>query len=1173
MATGTSTPTIARQQFIQDQLNRTSRSLKLVELLSNLMLLAAVAFGYVLLVAIVDHWIAPLGFWGRLSCLVMLLGGCAWFFAVRIIPLLAKRINPVYAARAIEHSEPSLKNSLVNFLMLRSGHSRVHQVVYQALEHRAAADIQRVEIDMAVDRTHVFRIAYLLIAVLSLCAAYTILSPKNTFQSLQRMLTPWADIAQPTRVTILDIEPGDSDAFHGQTVPVAATIDGLQTDETATLYFTSVDGQIVEQPVPMTFDRSTLRHTCQLPADTRGIQQSLVYHIRAGDARSRDYHIKVMPTPTMIVKRLEYEFPAYTARPKQVVDNAADIRAIEGTKVTVFAHANQPIDKAELELSRNGSFQNGDATKSLPMQYETAATEAKRAFALLLEADRQTPQHTAYRLHLRTAAKHTNQQPTVHRVEVTRDLPPEVQILTPQKRRITMREDETRAIEVRAIDPDYGLRQVRLQGVAEGTEVLNITLLDDAAGRSGQVVQSFDFQPRKLGINAGTEIEVWAVAEDNRHHPVRQDPDPNVAQTSRYQIVILPSENVGNPNADDPENQDDKVQQDALAEQDDPSEDGSNPEDSQQNDNGDEGDQGEEGSEDGEEGTEQGDNGQGGEGNQGNESNQNETADGANDGEQGGTQGDNGDPQSGNNGQGSGTSTDGNNAGTENQDASGDPSNSAGSQRSDGQSQGNGSEDSLHEGEAIERIMEHLKEQQENGNNANQQPSQGAGSDDKPTPGQQPNQGETESAGDDADGAEANDTNTDAAGGNRSEDTDSNAQTSDMPSNDGSPEDGQAADANSDQPGEQQGAGNNDSSEAGDGGKPDGAMEQPEDNATKPEGQDAGKPKPGQGDSGDAGDGNAATDPAGAAESQETNQDTPKEANNPNSKPKEGDEAQSPSNSKKQSNSQGETSGDKSGGGSQGGGQAANQEGNDSPGSNSSADQGAGQSEESGQGETGDRAGDKQTSDQGTGKAGDESGAGTTSRQNPRSKTPSDQADAPGNVGDQPSDANRTEDSANQPGPEAGRGRSTMSGGGGIAGNEDDGQSADNGEVPDGDPANLDYAKKATDMVLDRLEDQKENPDPELLKKLGWSKDELNAFLDRWKKLKQASQQDAKGERELNESLRSLGLRPPGSRASTRNSQTDNVRGLRDTGTRHRPPPAVLERFNAYKKGISRAAN
>ena len=67
------------------------------------------------------------------------------------------------------------------------------------------------------------------------------------------------------------------------------------------------------------------------------------------------------------------------------------------------------------------------------------------------------------------------------------------------------------------------------------------------------------------------------------------------------------------------------------------------------------------------------------------------------------------------------------------------------------------------------------------------------------------------------------------------------------------------------------------------------------------------------------------------------------------------------------------------------------------------------------------------------------------------------------------------------------------------------------GEIEPGDEANLDYAKKQTDLIIDKLDEQmkKKQLDEELLEKLGWSKDEMRRFVDRWKNL--SSQADGKG--------------------------------------------------------------
>jgi len=68
-------------------------------------------------------------------------------------PLLVRAINPEYAARTIEEATPTLKNSLINFLMLRHERSSLREIVYQAVERQAAQDIAAVPVEAAVDRS------------------------------------------------------------------------------------------------------------------------------------------------------------------------------------------------------------------------------------------------------------------------------------------------------------------------------------------------------------------------------------------------------------------------------------------------------------------------------------------------------------------------------------------------------------------------------------------------------------------------------------------------------------------------------------------------------------------------------------------------------------------------------------------------------------------------------------------------------------------------------------------------------------------------------------------------------------------------------------------------------------------------------------------------------------
>jgi hypothetical protein len=128
--------------------------------------------------------------------------------------------------------------------------------------------------------------------------------------------------------------------------------------------------------------------------------------------------------------------------------------------------------------------------------------------------------------------------------------------------------------------------------------------------------------------------------------------------------------------------------------------------------------------------------------------------------------------------------------------------------------------------------------------------------------------------------------------------------------------------------------------------------------------------------------------------------------------------------------------------------------------------------------------------------------------------------------------------------------------------------------VPDGDAANLDYARKQTDLVLEKLVDQldRKQVDEKMLKELGWTEEQLRTFVDRWQRRKEAAKRNDPARdaarRELDDALRSLGLR----RAPLRQSeaQEDSQRDFRQ-GYRGSVPPEYQERLRAYNRGISRA--
>ncbi|MBP90763.1 MAG: hypothetical protein CMJ64_29300 [Planctomycetaceae bacterium] len=1165
MATGTArqqpaTPSGNAERFIERQLSKTRLQVRTIDLISGAMTLFAGVVAFLLVLAIIDHWVLSLSWWSRWLAFLLLMGSAGCYIAFQIVPLMLRPINPVYAAKAIEEVEPALKNSLINFLLFRQDRQAVPEVVYSALEQRAATDLKSVPIDNAVDRAKLIYVGYVLAGVLALGAAYKILSPKDPFQSASRVAAPWADIDRPSRVWIGEVAPGDAEVFQGELVEVSAIVEGKA--DSVLLYYSTADGEIVDQAVEMKLDSSELRYECVLPNSDEGLRRELSYRIEAGDATTTTYQLKVSPAPNIVVERLEYVFPSYTRRSQETLSGQGDIKALEGTRVTIRAKANQTIRSAFVELdSVRPPLPKGEATRPTKLPMEFDGREASRVIVLELQEDRKTPLHSSYQIRFTTESGRENLQPILHRIEVIPDLAPEVEILTPAKEVTEVPADGVQKIEIRALDPDFGLKQIALRAVTGGAVLVDESLFVDQAGAEGQTVRTFQFRPANYDLQVGARVTYRATAEDNRTALGSDSPEPNPARTRDYQLLIVPPLNSDASGASSA-----KPEEDPTA---DPK-DESKPAETEQPSEGESG-EGEQGAAGGSEGakgdSESGEQQEGGAGGEGEEGESGESSEGATgqgklrEGSSGEKQG-TGDPQSG--------KTEGGTPGEGTSQESGEP----------GQSGAAGERtEEPHDGEVFEKALERIKQKMnDSGKQGEGEPSGGA-------PEQDPSDN-----GEDSSSASGNTgSSKGGAGGEKGE----GSADDKLPNGDEKPPSQQETDPKQSGEGSKDkdnnmGAGGQKQAAPGEGGsskkdyRPTGKNGAEPDRGEKPDPpgpKDTRKKDPGTGDSGDAGAGQNSEEKegSGSVESakgeQVQNGDKPKSQNPDSSEPQEKSDGGA-SADKKQSDSKGEGSGDRNGGGEKGAGQGANQAGNDSPGQNSAADEGAGKAAEAGEGETSDAPGQKQESDGPTGSAGTQKGEGSDSRKDPSGDTSATGTQQPQPQPNDPHKQQGDQDDSNssQGGPKQG-GDGVSTGGGSPSDNDSPSALDKNAEVADGDEANLDYARRTTDMVLDYLKDQKNNPDTELLDELGWTEEELAGFLKRWQQLKQAASEDNVGQRELDESLRSLGLRPKRDRSRKGATKSDYLRGLRDSGSQSTAPAGYQKLIDAFKKGAARSSN
>ncbi len=1250
------------EAFIETQLRKTRSQVRGVDIAAAVMSLATATLGYFLGIVVIDHWLigGGLGIWGRTLLLAIYLGGALWWTLTQIAPLLFRKINPLYAAQTIERSRPTLKNALVNFLFFRSAPDTVHQRVLEQIEQQAATSLVGVEVESAVDRSRLVRIGYVLVALVALGALYAIISPKNPFKTVSRILAPWADIAPPTSTTIDELEPGDTQAFRGQQITVKARVQGIADGQQVLLYYTTADRQIVDRAVEMFRPANDYRYAAVLPASDAALQQSLTYRLEAGDARTRDYRIEVAAAPTIVVQAVEYKYPAYTGLLGQRVERQGDLKALEGTEVTLEGLANQPIGKAFVDFGANGSL-------DLAMRAEN--TTARTSFRLGLTADRQKPEHEVYQLTFKNTEGQENPQPVKHRIEVVPDLSPEIQFVQPAREEIEVAADGVVELELVANDPDFALAEVRLV-TRHGDRQLDDKKLLGEPWR-GQYLQKHRFSPAAHKLVAGDVVEYHAVAIDNK------SPRPNRTETARRRIRVTPAlgrseddpaakhDDTGRPQAGaqpptqptDQASQPPQPQQQGVSgkeSQAGASADESTPQDGGNSATRDEssannpsgeppdgtssnspnptaGEQQQPGSEQaakqssGDNST-QGDSSAGGAEQSGQSESQQSGGQTGNQGS-GGQQGAAQQQSSGDRASRGGASrgTQQQQPPTQQEGASSGEGQEGAGQSGTGQKSGGGSStpnqtpvasDGTNDGDAIERILKHRDQQ-----NANAQATSGEKSNGREQAGQ---------------GGDANQGDQSGTAGQQAKDnrSDSSAQPSDKTSDSSQqrPSHSAKSDSASGQSGDPR---TNDSPQQG---PPSSSQSEGAQPSVIPPGQQPERAaNQDQAASGLSGKSESGGDPSNASpsgarpseKSDSTSQQSGKNAANENASGEQSSDQQSTSasgapgdNADGARDSDSNKDGTSQNANSRDGKDGKQENGEAGTGGTSPADGGspkpkASPAHDGAQQAGGKSSGEKPSSDESSASSGQPASDATSDARRDRSASGKPDGSPPGTSTDGEQTDRRTDNAGTgETGDRARGSQQAPSPGGdpqpggnqapGVSPNEsasgdpaDDQNSGEANFIPNGQSgitqhkavdnrgqpwqpgadraadANLDYTRKATEFALEHLKDQlaRGGNDDALLEELGWTREEADAFLRRWETLRSQAQAPGTsgetGRRELNETLRSLGLQPRGSAIQSGTGPGDRAGGLQES-RRTTPPPEYSEAFKAYTQGTAR---
>lgn len=283
----------------------------------------------------------------------------------------------------------------------------------------------------------------------------------------------------------------------------------------------------------------------------RGIQQALAWRISAGDCVSPTFRVYVNPPVSISVEKILLTPPAYTGIPP-AEQKMGDIKAPGGTRVHLTACANCPIHQAQLVFHAadaetpdeilsmkvmTGGEKSGENAGESPA--EAGKNRAEAEFTLRMSpAAPHLPEFVSYEILLQTPDGKWNRDAVRHRIFVVPDVPPVVTLLDAPEDGAALPVDRNLVLHIQAEDTDYALRGVafyaRWNGrLLEIPPVMNIPL--DRPGLKTPLRTVWQWSPGEYRLKAGDEILWWVEAADNRQ------PAANRARTDARVLKITAS--------------------------------------------------------------------------------------------------------------------------------------------------------------------------------------------------------------------------------------------------------------------------------------------------------------------------------------------------------------------------------------------------------------------------------------------------------------------------------------------------------------------------------------------------------------------------------------------------------------------------------------------------------
>jgi len=322
-----------------------------------------------LLTAVVLEELLAFGIVGRTILFVIaaigILGSIAWFVGRPLLRAagILKSADNASLALTVGKYFPEIHDRLLDAIQIYEQREALKSNYSVDLIDASFSDlygqIEPLRFSDAVNDFGVRKMGKIAVFAFGVFLLTVVVSPSGFLGSLYRVVHYDVSFASPLPVRFL-VEPGNTDAVRGQTVPITIRTEGKPVQNISLL--TRQKGQIE-------FDsRSLSPRGGVFKTEIADIKSSTEYFASAEDVTSDKFIIKVVDRPLIRSLLVKLVPPAYTRLPsKALEENSGDITAYRGTKVGLRVASSKELsdaalsfsDSASVKLARTGSSAEG----------------------------------------------------------------------------------------------------------------------------------------------------------------------------------------------------------------------------------------------------------------------------------------------------------------------------------------------------------------------------------------------------------------------------------------------------------------------------------------------------------------------------------------------------------------------------------------------------------------------------------------------------------------------------------------------------------------------------------------------------------------------------------------------------------------------------------------------